>query len=78
VRWATAYGVPKSDYESLGVRRPDMPGAEPTIAPTLYLVDPDGKVLWSDEAGRFQHKDTEANLAELSKEMDKDLARTGP
>jgi thiol-disulfide isomerase/thioredoxin len=70
IKWATAYGVPKDEIKTLGTLRPDSPGAEPHIAPTLYVVGPDGRVLWSDGAGRFHHKDSAQSLSELASVLD--------
>jgi peroxiredoxin len=75
MRWPLAYGIPKNKIQSFGVLRPDLPGEKPYIAPTLYLLGADGRVLWSDGGGRFHHRDTGKNLAELDREIGKALAR---
>lgn len=73
LHWPTAYGIPKNKIGTFGVLRPDLPGEKPYIAPTLYLLGADGRVLWSDGGGRFHHRETGQNLAELAREIDKAL-----
>jgi thiol-disulfide isomerase/thioredoxin len=63
--WPNGYGAPPATIAALGVTS-GMPKAEYLIAPTLYLVDRDNRVVWSDNQGRFRH--TEAT--EWGKQLD--------
>ncbi len=52
--WPNGYGAPRAALPALGVTSGMlMPGYE--IAPTVYLVGPDGRVKWADSQGRYQH-----------------------
>lgn len=55
--WPSGFGASRETLVRLGVvdGRRIVPGY--AITPTLYLVGPDGKVLWSDEQARMRHED---------------------
>jgi hypothetical protein len=61
------------------------PGYE--VSPTIYLIGPDGKILWSDHQARPRHQkaekamlfDLEAAIQqELEKVLGKKVAYAGP
>lgn len=55
--WPNGYGATSETIVALGAGSGMlMPGYG--VAPTLYLVGPDGKVVWSDEQARFRHAES--------------------
>jgi thiol-disulfide isomerase/thioredoxin len=60
ISWPCGYGAAPEVVLSLGAAAGSgiaMPGEE--IAPTIYLVGPDGRVRWTDGQGRFHHEGPE-------------------
>jgi thiol-disulfide isomerase/thioredoxin len=54
--WPSGFDAPPETITALGAGSGiAMNGYQ--IAPTVYLVGPDGKVRWSDDRARFRHKD---------------------
>jgi hypothetical protein len=41
----------------------------------LYILDGDGKVLWSDGQGRYRHEDPEALIKRLESALEEQLDR---
>jgi len=55
IPWANGYEATAGTILRLGAGS-GMPGpAEYEVAPTLYLVGPDGRVRWVDGRGRYHH-----------------------
>lgn len=52
--WPNGYGAHPATVAALGVTS-GMMMAEYQIAPTVYLVGPDGRVRWCDSQGRVRH-----------------------
>jgi peroxiredoxin len=72
VPYPSGYDVPRETLEAFGVgtilKRP-VTGYE--IAPTLYLIGPDGVVKWTDKSARFRHKEP----AEIAEHLDAAIAK---
>jgi thiol-disulfide isomerase/thioredoxin len=67
--WANGYDTPAELIVALGAGSGQrMPGYQ--IAPTVYLVGPDGKVRWSDQRARMQR----VGRAEWQKALDAAIA----
>jgi len=47
------------------------------VQPTLYLIGPDGRVLWSDGRARMAHQDPAGLLQRLEEAIERELA-VGP
>lgn len=62
--WPSGYGIDRDMIIALGVGSGMMTrGYE--IAPTVYLVDPTGRVVWTDDRGRHRHVDAATWAADL-------------
>ena len=74
VSYPNGYDVPRETVNDFGAANPNAPpvvGYE--IAPTLYLIGPDGTVRWTDQAARYHHKNPKAVAAELEAAIEKEL-----
>lgn len=75
VPWSAGFSVPPATVARFGAynHAAMIPGYE--VAPTLYLVDGDGKVLWCDDQGRYTHEEPEKLLKRLEAALEEQLAR---
>ena len=64
IKWPTTYGLSLETMNSLGVLNPDLSIAA-EVTPTIYLLDADGVVLWSDNGYRTTHPDVSLMLDDL-------------
>jgi hypothetical protein len=67
IPWPSGYGATLQTIAAFGALNGErrIPGYE--IAPTLYLVGPDGRIQWSDRSARLKHRSPETLLSELDK-----------
>lgn len=73
IPWPCGYGATLRYLSRLGAYRPDLPVYE--VSPTLYLIGPDGKVLWHDDQARPRHlKDSKTLTRDLTAEIERILA----
>jgi hypothetical protein len=64
ITWANAYSVPPETVIALGAGSGmDTPGYQ--VAPTIYLVGPDGRVVWTDGRARERHVPSQTWAKEL-------------
>jgi hypothetical protein len=74
IPWSCGYGASAKDLVQFGAYSPDrmggncIPGYE--AFPTLYLISPDGRVLWNDRQARALHI---KSGAELVQELDAEI-----
>ena len=69
----TGHGLNVDSIAAFGARSGmAMPGYD--IAPTLYLVGPDRRIRWSDDQGRFRHRDPAEWEREVDAAIEKALA----
>lgn len=73
IPWSSGFGVPKQTIDAFRALRAEVLEPERQVAPTLYVVDAEGIVLWSDDAGRYRHENVDRLLADLSAQLDKAL-----
>lgn len=73
VTWPAGYGASTDTVDAFGVRRPEQTAPGLDIAPVLYLIGSDGRILWCDETARYRHRDTRALLGDLEAEIEKAL-----
>jgi thiol-disulfide isomerase/thioredoxin len=75
VLWPAGYGASPATIARFGAYNQGaaIPGYE--VAPTLYIIDADGKVLWSDGQGRYRHEDPDALIRRLETALEEQLAR---
>jgi thiol-disulfide isomerase/thioredoxin len=72
--WPNGYGATAETIAALGAGSGlGMPGYG--VAPTLYLVGPDGKILWSDEQARFHHTDSAKWRQDVERAIDTALTK---
>jgi thiol-disulfide isomerase/thioredoxin len=74
VCWPAGFGATAQTIEDFGVRRPDQSATGLDIAPALYLIGANGRVLWCDGAARYRHVDTRLVMSELEAHIEKALA----
>jgi peroxiredoxin len=66
IGWPCGYGAALEDIARWGVYNPSRfsgtydPGYE--VSPTLFLIGPDGRILWCDGQARPRHSAGEAEL----------------
>lgn len=76
--WPNGYGARSEHLAALGARS-GLPGpAEYELAPTLYLVSPQGRVVWFDDRGRFAHEDPAAWARKVEAAIERALANPEP
>ncbi|MCI0700154.1 MAG: TlpA family protein disulfide reductase [Planctomycetia bacterium] len=57
VPWSNGYGATVQMISALGAGSGMVGPADYEVAPTLYLVGPDGRIRWVDGRGRARHQD---------------------
>lgn len=65
IDWPVAYSANIADVARLGAFNETfrIPGYE--AKPLLMLIDPLGRIVWSDRHSRFRHQDPDRTLREL-------------
>jgi thiol-disulfide isomerase/thioredoxin len=76
--WPNAYEISVGTIASLGASSGMIGPVEYEIAPTVYLVGPDGKIRWADGRGRQRHVDPAKWEADLDEAIGAALAGEGP
>jgi hypothetical protein len=71
IPWPSGYETSRKALAKFKTIRRD-PGF-PRATPTLYLIDPNGAVLWNDGRSRYLHRDPKALIRELEREIEKAL-----
>jgi hypothetical protein len=71
--WPCGFAVPRRVFAALGVvPTPSEDASDFQAIPTLFVVGPDGTVLWHDGCSRYTHRpDT---LDELGRQIERALA----
>ena len=75
VPWPCGYGMTMPTIAMFGALNRDrmIPGYE--LRPTLYLIGPDGRILWSDRHARTRHEAPAPLLKELEDEIERLLVQ---
>ena len=78
ITWPSGYGLTSEAINALGVfsGAPGPAGYE--VAPTLYIVGPDGRVRWVDKQGRHRHVEPEVWEREVEAAIEAELAGPAP
>ena len=73
IPWPCGYGVTNETIARFGAfnNAQGPPGYE--VRPTLYVMGPNRRILWSDGQARFLHKEPVLSLQALEKEIEKAL-----
>jgi hypothetical protein len=75
IPWPAAYETTPKTLTDLGAYVTGrMKGYEAN--PILYLVGPDGLILWSDEQARLRHEDSSRMLQDLEAAITRALAKS--
>lgn len=77
IPWPNGYGATPETVTALGAGSGMAMGAY-GVAPTVYLVDPDGRVRWTDDRGRYTHRDIARWGKEMEAAIEAALADSGP
>jgi hypothetical protein len=73
IPWPCMYEMPAETLEALGAFLPVS--LDRKLAPTVYLVDADGTVLWNDKRARYYHKDEPTFRRALEQAIETELRR---
>lgn len=73
--WAAGYGAPPETVSAIGAASGN-PQRGYAVAPVVYLVGPDGRVVWTDGQGRFRHVEAAEWERQLDAAIEKHLAAT--
>jgi hypothetical protein len=78
IGWPCGFGVPLADLARFGVYDPSRRSRESDpateIYPTVFLIGPDGRVLWHDGQGRPRHRvDNDTWVWELDEAIEQHL-----
>ena len=68
IGWLTMYGVKLESMNSLGVLDPNALTLSTTgmeVTPTIYILNSEGRVLWSDKGFRTMHPDIPSMIDDL-------------
>jgi len=65
ITWPTTSGLSVDTMDTLGANMMPSPFGEIDVTPTIYILDSDGKVLWSDRGYRKQHPDMPSMMDDL-------------
>jgi thiol-disulfide isomerase/thioredoxin len=70
ITWPNGYGASISTFAAYGAYHNAVlvPGYE--VTPTIYLLNPDGTVRWSDQRARFRHVKAADLAPELASQLD--------
>jgi len=71
--WPIGYGATAETIVALGAGS-GMPTPGYGIAPTLYVVDTGGRIVWSDEHARFRHVESAQWWRDVERAIDAALA----
>jgi thiol-disulfide isomerase/thioredoxin len=74
IPWSSGYGTPKESIDAFRALRASVLEPDRQIAPTLYVLDSKGRVLWTDDAGRFRHEKVDDLVNQLAAQLDAALA----
>jgi hypothetical protein len=73
IPWAWGYGVPLQTMAEFGALDRKSGLAAYEVRPTLYLVGPDGGILWGDRGAPMAHDDQDRLLRALDRAIEKAL-----
>lgn len=73
--WPCGFGVTKQSIALFGALNPGLKIAGYDVSPTLYLMGPDYRILWSDSRARMGHIAPGPIMHELETAIEKALAK---
>jgi hypothetical protein len=77
IPWPSGYGAAQTIADFGAFNRTAMIRGYETI-PILYLIGPDGRIVWTDQQARSRHEEMSGPLRELEAEIEKVLAEAAP
>jgi hypothetical protein len=75
MNWPIAHSTNIAGVARLGAFNETFRVAGYEAKPLLMLIDPQGRLVWTDEHSRFKHLDPDQSLRELEAAIDKDLEK---
>ena len=75
MNWPIAYSTNMVGVAKLGAFNETFRVAGYEAKPLLMLIDPQGRLVWTDEHSRFKHLDPDQSLGELEAAIDKALGK---
>ncbi len=74
IKWPVAYSGEPVDFAKLGAFNETSPIQGYEVKPLLMLIDPKGRLIWTDNNARFRHQDPEKTIHELDAAIEKAIA----
>jgi hypothetical protein len=75
MNWPIAHSMDIAGVARLGAFNETFRVAGYEAKPLLMLIDPQGRLVWTDEHSRFKHLDPDQSLRELEAAIDKALEK---
>jgi peroxiredoxin len=75
IPWPSGFGASDQTVEAFGALRREALEGRHELNPIVYLIDPDGRILWTDGNARPKHEDFRAVCLELDREIEAALSR---
>jgi hypothetical protein len=75
MNWPIAHSMDIAGVARLGAFNETFRVAGYEAKPLLMLIDPQGRLVWTDEHSRFKHLDPDQSLRELEASIDKALEK---
>ncbi len=75
IPWPSGFGAPAETIRAYRAEsgHADGTGSDRLVAPTLYVLDARGRVLWSDQSARYRHETPADTVSALEGALDRAL-----
>ncbi len=73
ISWPVGFSAEPLDIAKLGAFNETSPTMGYETKPLLMLIDPDGRLVWTDSHARFRHQEPEKTVRELDEILAKAL-----
>lgn len=74
IKWPVAYSGDPVEFGKLGAFNETSPIQGYEVKPLLMLIDPQGRLIWTDNHARFRHQEPEKTIKELEAALVKAIA----
>ncbi len=74
IKWPVAYSGDPVGFGRLGAFNETSPIQGYEVKPLLMLIDPKGRLIWTDNHARFRHQDPDKTILELESAIEKAMA----
>lgn len=65
ITWPVGYSADPLDFARLGAFNETSPTSGYETKPLLLLIDPSGRLVWTDDHARYRHQDPEKTIEAL-------------